>query len=552
MLPVRLKSGGIGPLLAPITVIAFYLWLFLFNLRPIQGHDIWWHLASGRYIVQHAVIPRIDPFSICQGSLWVDSYWLSEIFIYLGYVIGGLNAIIVGKSLIVLAIIAMQDIRLNQNRVPGVIRYPALAALFFAAHPRGFGWSEQASLATFLFLSFLIWQLDDSESFWKFRVRFWPLIFILWANMHRGFILGLVILTCAAISDSQFDRRELFKRLGWTAACALAVLVTPYGYRLLTMIRDDLRLSPSFVMGWAQTPFAHLELFWGSIPILWASLIYRWRNRTPDLNTAAVALFLTGIAIRHYANMPYLMLFAWPLIALTIWQAAQPMGAENWLRKVELPLLVIGLISLLALMGRAPVRGGVNKGIFPVEACDFVAKNKITGQVYNDYRFGGYWLWRFGGERKVFIDGRYPAVLGYEQLFHDIMKAQNGSPADWNKFLADHGVDFALVPYLRSETFPSVSEAYFPRSHWAMVYWDDLAYIFVRRTPANRAAIQTNEFAAVWPDSSESHFMDRYRNAPIEARRRIRAELRRNQAIHPDSRRTQHWMGVVNSISDSP
>src|SRR5207237_6584062 len=66
--------------------IACYLWIFLAILHPLQDPDLWWHLASGRDIVQHRRIPNVDVFSLtASGSSWINSYWLYDIGAYLLY-----------------------------------------------------------------------------------------------------------------------------------------------------------------------------------------------------------------------------------------------------------------------------------------------------------------------------------------------------------------------------------------------------------------------------------------------------------------------------------
>src|SRR5688572_26350171 len=82
------------------------LWMILYNFRPIQDLDLWWHLASGRYIWTHFSIPQVDVFSLtAQGTSWINSYWLFDVMSYGVFKLGGLNGIIVCKSLFVTALL---------------------------------------------------------------------------------------------------------------------------------------------------------------------------------------------------------------------------------------------------------------------------------------------------------------------------------------------------------------------------------------------------------------------------------------------------------------
>ncbi|HTU42895.1 MAG TPA: hypothetical protein VMF10_14400, partial [Candidatus Aquilonibacter sp.] len=40
-----------------------FLGLFAMAARDATDPDLWWHLATGRFIVQHGAVPHADPFS---------------------------------------------------------------------------------------------------------------------------------------------------------------------------------------------------------------------------------------------------------------------------------------------------------------------------------------------------------------------------------------------------------------------------------------------------------------------------------------------------------
>ncbi|MBN1582364.1 MAG: hypothetical protein JXA89_16780, partial [Anaerolineae bacterium] len=46
-----------------VLVIALFVALFAMSAREITDPDFWWHLATGRYIVETGTIPRHDVFS---------------------------------------------------------------------------------------------------------------------------------------------------------------------------------------------------------------------------------------------------------------------------------------------------------------------------------------------------------------------------------------------------------------------------------------------------------------------------------------------------------
>ncbi|HLF56147.1 MAG TPA: hypothetical protein VI942_04800, partial [Thermoanaerobaculia bacterium] len=53
---------------------------FVAGLFPIFDGDIFWHLAAGRWIVEHGAVPRLDPFRFGAERLpWVDHEWLFQV-----------------------------------------------------------------------------------------------------------------------------------------------------------------------------------------------------------------------------------------------------------------------------------------------------------------------------------------------------------------------------------------------------------------------------------------------------------------------------------------
>src|SRR5207249_11491916 len=48
-------------------------------LLPIDDPDIWWHLRTGQWIIEHHWVPATDPFSAYgMGKPWVAYGWLLD------------------------------------------------------------------------------------------------------------------------------------------------------------------------------------------------------------------------------------------------------------------------------------------------------------------------------------------------------------------------------------------------------------------------------------------------------------------------------------------
>src|SRR5213592_4456661 len=52
----------------------------LAGLGPIADGDIYWHLAAGRWMIEHRALVRADPFTVSGlGRPWLDVHWLFQL-----------------------------------------------------------------------------------------------------------------------------------------------------------------------------------------------------------------------------------------------------------------------------------------------------------------------------------------------------------------------------------------------------------------------------------------------------------------------------------------
>ena len=81
----------------PLLVALLTLFGVLGVIRPdalLSDADSYWHLAAGRWIFDHAVVPTTDPFSHSMpGAAWTAQSWLSEVILAAMYGAGGWTAL---------------------------------------------------------------------------------------------------------------------------------------------------------------------------------------------------------------------------------------------------------------------------------------------------------------------------------------------------------------------------------------------------------------------------------------------------------------------------
>jgi len=488
-------------------------------------------------MVEHRAIPRTDVFSLtCRGSPWVNTYWLQEIPNYLIYRRLGLLGFTLFNSFLIATIILLVGFANHGRATSWKFRLASMVWIFLAAQPRGYGWGEKASLVTFGFLGLLFYTLRSGK--WPTESRLgkaWPFLFVIWANAHRGFILGLLILAGYVLErciTSKTDRSPIF---WWGFSCVVTTLLNPWGLRIYGMSWHDFRLSPNLVRGWAQTPFLHLEIFWITLVLFWILMGWEfWHGNFPGFAFTWASALLSVLSMRYASFYPYFILWAVPWL-ISIINRKVPVYAINWI-----PALT-GAVILLSSLDIHPAVG-VNGSIFPTEAVRFLKESDLRHPFYHDYGLGGYYLWELDGKPPVLIDGRYPAVEGYRELLPAMDKSIQGTPDDFHRFLNRLDIHSAVVAYPSTGFLRRPFALYFPRSQWALLYWDDLVLVFAQRIPPLQNQIQKYEFAGIEPDSDPVFWRQTvWSRLSAGQKASLRQEFERNARLRPDSRRARFW-----------
>src|SRR5579871_4035641 len=66
-----------------VAVFGALMAVFALALKPVVDNDLFWHLATGRFIWATGHIPLVDPFSwTVPGRRWIAHEWLTELWLY--------------------------------------------------------------------------------------------------------------------------------------------------------------------------------------------------------------------------------------------------------------------------------------------------------------------------------------------------------------------------------------------------------------------------------------------------------------------------------------
>ncbi len=180
--------------------------------RDLNG-DLYLLLFSGRYVAGHGPVGH-DPFPTIQhGHEWLNQQWLSEVGFYGAERIVGTVGITVLYAVLLAIPLALLEAAIRRK---GTLAMVAVAALYVPGilaiiHPRAAGFT----LLLFAILLVAILRAWRPGAATRPAPRAilalagLPALFALWANLHGGFIAGLLLVGAVTVGLAIDDRRGL-------------------------------------------------------------------------------------------------------------------------------------------------------------------------------------------------------------------------------------------------------------------------------------------------------------------------------------------------------
>ena len=392
-----------GWLLAGLTAI---VGLLAFCADRIYNGDFFLQLLGGRFVAQHGFTFH-DPFpTIVQGRPWLNEQWLAELIFY-----GITRAIgFAGLATAYATMLALSGgILLWACRKKGALLLLAAATCFLLGvltfvHPRAAGFS---ALGFSALAAFLAWTAADTLPSSK-RVA-WALIgaplgIALWANLHGGFLAGLLLIALFTLGLAiDVWRGQGETRHVWLGAAsvllslAAVTLATPLGSDIWTyFVSLSNPAIPSISTEWGPTYRSLPEmLYLGAAAALALSLW--WRSPAPRraMPLLVVVGFL-GFGLLAARNL----IFLGPVVAFMIVCAAPDRPARSVGRFTAASLAAaLSLAATLALV-LGPPHSARPLGSPLVSYA--IAHPPRTGRIAAYAGIGSYLLWR---------DPRTPTVL---------------------------------------------------------------------------------------------------------------------------------------------
>ncbi|MFN3653664.1 MAG: hypothetical protein ACK47B_29140 [Armatimonadota bacterium] len=467
---------GIAALLGLVVV-------FLAALNPIAVTDFWWQARTGEIIVRTGEIPKRDVLSwTAEGQPWVVHEWLTEVFFY--YALMYLPEWVLVAYKAGLAALACALVLARSWVRSGSIAVAIVAAVWAGYLVRHYA-DLRPQMVSFVLLAGLLLALElyrTSRSPLLERALPWvlPPLFALWANLHGGVVVGLILAVVWVVGDAVgawlFDEEspELVPLAVGVGASLFAVLLNPNGYHVYTYPFEVLKHPEvmDFITEW-YSPNFHNPAMQAFRYLLMAcigfGLLSRGRDRVRVTETLLL-LAVTHAAFTAQRNTATFGIVAAPIAAgalVSAWKAPdllaplREISREPFVRALGAATLALAL-GLYLIPREYPKEWiaaeqrwvkvppdrwyeyGANLKYFPYDAvAQMRAGVNWPERAYIDYTWGGFISWMLWPQRKVFIDGRaevyYPG-----KVFDDEIKLFRAQPG-WDAALERRGVQMVLT-----------------------------------------------------------------------------------------------------------
>lgn len=431
--------------------------VFTASLYNPSDSDLGWHLRYGEYFFSHGRILRENTFSTMMPNYsWVNSSWATDLITYGIFRLGGFFGLSVLTALVLTLTywLFAKSAKLSfweQTFIFPLLVYfeEPLAVVSFRGH-----------LLTLLFLGMLFYLFKQFEEGKRKAILLTLPLFMIWANIHGEFILGLAIFfgwiilhrerqilwillgKRGKLSEILPDLRYLLVIFSGTL---FATIIHPYGWKIYqeTLHHFGNPLQ-KFIIEWL--PFSTFSHLWWNL-VIWTVLvilgivILLWKRRFTE-NLPYIGLTIILVILSFWVRR-----YTWPMLLVSvpvikgIFSLLEPKNKTLSL-VISSGIYIASYLFVILMMQPVQHLYGMNWTRYCLEyvqcspkGAEFLTAYDPKGKLFTFYNWGGWLIWNYP-QIKPSIDGRmhlwkddtgYSAFAEYypvEQNFNDIDKTQ--------------------------------------------------------------------------------------------------------------------------------
>lgn len=487
------------PSLYQVTLLAILGAVLIIALAPRLDTDFWWHVKVGAYIASHHLVPAHDFFTFTfVGHSWTDHEWLSELILYGSVSVASLWGPVILFAAVICATFALVYVQVVQRGVNRILSLFTVAAAFICSSA---SWGPRIQMLSLFLLSLyalLLYRFSLTRD--RRLLAAFPLLMLPWANLHGGFVLGLVILGVTLVGEwlNRLSKHPEALPAGDIKALAVALLATaaativnPNGLRqILYPLTFVLPNAYTNLIEESASPNFHMPVmmvFEALLLLLIASALVS-RARVNWTHVLLIVAF-THLALTQVRNVPLWAVVVAPLVAVYLQNATsvvrEQFAAPAYRRRPVSPRAAAILNAVLLLLVAVAYAGEATHFVnaktlhqaeaqnYPMGAIAYMRDHRLPPHVFVSYAWGGYLLYHLYPRYRDFMDSRADTLFD-DRMLNAYLTIYGARPA-WKATLAAYHVQDVLV-----EKGAPVAQALAEDNHWRLAFHDNLSVLYTR------------------------------------------------------------------------
>jgi hypothetical protein len=301
------------------------------------------------------------------------------------------------------------------------------------------------------------------------RLYWLPVVMVIWANLHGGFILGLVlqmIFILGSVLESHLPIKKNWKdALRQQKLPAMVLLLSiialglnPFGYELLAFPFQVSKGVFSVMINEWRAPDLQ-EMWYFRLYLVAFVLLMTLAKRSSTWTERFLIVFFLNAALAHVRHVSLMLIALAPFTARMLDSCFDKVrhktvkheeSKQLQLSTKSGPIATLVIALILIISGSIDHRSLgflTPQKMFSVETeqlnqlVDYLEENQPTGNMFNEYALGGYLLYALTPPPKVFIDGR--ADMYGEQILSDYNSIRS-SCSKRQELLDQYAIDWVV------------------------------------------------------------------------------------------------------------
>lgn len=473
------------------------LLLWVSSRYPFIDLDVFHQLALAREALRQGGLPSGDVWAYTPTVQKVVHHeWGTGAVLYLATVATGWGwtGLAVLRIVLVAAVAGTLFVVARRNgATPAVMVVLApVAILLFAV-----GLSPvRAQLFTFLGTAVLLLCVQADRAGRRGWVVAWLAAWVLWLNLHGGFVLGAVFFGLYALERLARDLLDgcgpagAVKRQRHLAvvgvAMALGVLANPYGWAYVAYLRHALGMERELIGEWAPLwsseaqPVLRLLFVFGCLVAAYGLAVHR----TVALPGLLPVLAAGWLAVEHQRMAPVFAVVWFAFVPA--WVSGTPFGVLLGKLAARGRVPAAGLALLAAAVGfgmaaqerfwevRVPGPGDRHGWTAPAGAVEFLRAAGFRGNLMTPFEAGSYVMWELYPAVRIGMDSRYEAAYPAGALEENVAVYRGAE--GWSAVLGRTDTDAVLV-----RAGAPLERLLAADSAWSATYQDAGYAVYARR-----------------------------------------------------------------------